>query len=157
MSHAHLPSCHGDDVIGSDRKYGAIRLFQRFVVDPPVRLAWRLELAPPGDAQLETIGRHTGQPHRTPIYNGLLGTTFWLIAQDGPRTGYVRNIETNPRVRVRIAADGRWRTGTAHIVDSDDPRERRRELGWGNGLRRLCLGASHAMSTNPLTIRIDLD
>jgi deazaflavin-dependent oxidoreductase (nitroreductase family) len=144
-------------VIRSDRKYHPVRLFQRFVVDPPVRLAWWLGLAPPGDTLLETIGRHIGQPHRISIYNGLLGTTFWLIAQHGRRTGYVRNIETNPRVRVRIAAGGGWRTGTAHIVDSDYPRERRRELGRGNGWRRLCLSASHAMSTTPLTIRIDLD
>jgi deazaflavin-dependent oxidoreductase (nitroreductase family) len=157
MSHVHLPSCHGDDVIGSDRKYSAVRLFQRFVVNPPVRLAWRLGLAPPGDAQLETIGRNTGQPHRTPICNGLAGTTFWLIAQHGRRSDYVRNIESDPRVRVRISARSSWRAGTAHILDSDDPRERRRELGQGDGWRRLCLSASHAMSTNPLTIRIDLD
>ena len=144
-------------MIGPDRKYRAVRLLQRFVVDPPVRLVWRLGLAPPGDAHLETIGRRTGQPHRTPICNGLVGTTFWLIAQHGRRTDYVRNIESDPRVRVRISAGGRWMTGTAHIVDRDDPGERRRELGQGNGWRQLCLSASHAMSTRPLTVRIDLD
>ncbi len=144
-------------MIGADPKFRAVRLLQRYVVDPPVRMVWRLGLAPPGDAQLETIGRHTGQPHHTPICNGLTGTTFWLIAQHGRRTDYVQNLERDPRVRVRVSADGNWMTGTAHILDSDDPGARRRELGQGNSWRRLCLSASHAMSTDPLTIRIDLD
>jgi deazaflavin-dependent oxidoreductase (nitroreductase family) len=144
-------------VIGSDGKYRAVQLLQRFIVNPPVRLAWRLGLAPPGDAQLETTGRHTGRPHRTPICNGLDGTTFWLIAQHGRRSDYVRNIEANPRVRVRTGSRSGWRTGTAHILASDDPSERRRALSQGDRWRRLCLSASHAMSTNPLTIRIDLD
>jgi deazaflavin-dependent oxidoreductase (nitroreductase family) len=144
-------------VIGSDGKYRAVQLVQRLVVNPPVRLAWRLGLAPPGDAQLETTGRHTGQPHRTPICNGLDGATFWLIAQHGHRTDYVRNIEADPRVRVRVGTRTGWLAGTAHVLESDDPRERRRRLSQIDGWRRLCLSASHAMSTNPLTIRIDLD
>src|SRR6516162_7763245 len=74
----------GPDVTGSDGKYRAVQLLQRFVINPPVRLAWQVGLAPPGDAQLETIGRHSGRPHRTPICNGLEGATFWLIAQTRP-------------------------------------------------------------------------
>jgi deazaflavin-dependent oxidoreductase (nitroreductase family) len=147
----------GPDVIGPDGKYRAVRLLQRFVINPPVRLAWRLGLAPPGDAQLETTGRHTGQARRTPICNGQDGATFWLIAQHGHRTDYVRNIEANPRVKIRTGSRSSWRTGTAHILDSDDPSERRRVLGQDDAWRRLCLSASHAMSTSPLTIRIDLD
>lgn len=83
-------------MIGSDGKYRAVQLVQRLVVNPPVRLAWRLGLAPPGDAQLETTGRHTGRPHRTPICNGLDGATFWLIAQHGHRTDYVRISKPTP-------------------------------------------------------------
>ena len=146
----------GSDVNGSDRKYRTLRLIQHFVVDPPVRLVWRLGLSPPGDAQLETVGRHTGQPRRTQICNGLVGDTFWLIAQNGRRDDYVLNIRANPRVRVRTGSRSSWRTGTAHLLDSDDPRERRRLLGKGDGWRRLCLSASHAMSSEPMTIRIDL-
>jgi len=144
-------------VITLDGKYRAVCLLQRFIVNPPVRLAWRLGLAPPGDAQLESIGRHTGQPHRTPICNGLNGATFWLIAQHGHRTDYVRNIEANPRVRVRTGSRSSWRPGTAHVLDGDDAAERRRVLSQDDFWRRLCLSASHAMSTSPLTIRIDLD
>lgn len=140
----------------TDRRFRALRAAQRFVVDPPVRLVWRLGFTPPGDAELETIGRHTGQPHRTRICNGLTGSTVWVIAQHGHRTDYVRNIEANPRVRFRTGPRQRWRTGVAQVLDSDDPGARRRLLGQGDAWRRLCLSASQAMSTDPLTIRIDL-
>jgi hypothetical protein len=58
------------DVLASDRKYRAVQPHQRFIVNASRRLEWRLEwrlgLAPPGDAQLETTARYTGQPHHTP-------------------------------------------------------------------------------------------
>jgi hypothetical protein len=95
--------------------------------------------------------------HRSSCRTAPVAPTFWLIAQHGRRTNYDRNLESDPRVRVRVSADRNWMTWIAHILDSDDAGARRRELGQGNGWRRLCLSASHAMSTNPLTIRIDLD
>lgn len=71
----------------------------------------------------------------------------------------MRNLEANPRVRVKVRSGWRtgWRSGTAHILDDDDPRERQRILGQGNPARWLCVSASGAMGTNPLTVRIDLD
>jgi deazaflavin-dependent oxidoreductase (nitroreductase family) len=118
-----------------------------------------LGIGPPGDALLETTGRRTGQPRRTPICDGLEGETFWLVAQQGRRANWVRNIETNPRVRVKVRSGWRtgWRSGTAHILDDDDPRERQRILGRGNPARWLCVYASGAMGTSLLTVRIDLD
>jgi deazaflavin-dependent oxidoreductase (nitroreductase family) len=127
---------------------------QRDVLNHLDKLAFRLGVPPAGDALLETIGRRTGDPRVTPVCDGLVGDTFWTIAQRGRRSGYVRNIEANPRVRVKVRSG--WRTGTAHIVDDDDPRERQRILGRGNLARRLCLRASNAMFTSPLTVRIDL-
>ena len=53
------------------------------MVNPIVMLAWDLGLPPPGDALLETTGRPTGQPRRTPVCDGLDGDTFWLVAQRG--------------------------------------------------------------------------
>jgi deazaflavin-dependent oxidoreductase (nitroreductase family) len=144
-------------VIGSDVRYRALHVFQRYVVDPPVRMVWRVGLAPRGDAELETTGRRTGRPHRTRICNGLAGTTFWLLAQHGRRTDYVQNMAADPRVRIRTGPRSGWRTGTAHILDGDDPRERRRLIRQGDAWRWMCLSASHVMSTDPLTIRIDLD
>jgi deazaflavin-dependent oxidoreductase (nitroreductase family) len=132
---------------------------QKRVVNPVVKLAWRLGTPPPGDALLETIGRRTGRPRRTPICDGLDGETFWLVAQRGRRADWVRNIEANPRVRVKVASwpRTRWLAGTARILDDDDPRERQRSIGRANLARRVCVGASGAMDTSPLTVRIDLD
>ncbi len=132
---------------------------QKSVVNPLIKLGFDVGISAPGDALLETTGRRTGKTQRTPVCDGQEGDTFWLIAQRGRRTDFVRNIEADPRVRVKVrrGARMRWRTGTAHILDADDPRERQRILGQGNFPRRLCLSASSALATNPLTLRIDLD
>jgi deazaflavin-dependent oxidoreductase (nitroreductase family) len=132
---------------------------QQHLMNPIVRLAWELKLPIPGDALLETTGRRTGQPRLTPVCDGLDGDTFWLISQRGRHADWVRNIAANPRVRVKVRGGpgASWRTGTAHIVDGDDPRERQRILGQGDLARQLCICTSQAMETSPLTVRIDLD
>jgi deazaflavin-dependent oxidoreductase (nitroreductase family) len=137
----------------------AVHPLQSRVVDPLVRLAFRLGLPDPGDALLETTGRDTGQPRRTPVCDGLEGETFWLLSQRGRDADWVRNIEADPRVRVRPRSrrPTGWRSGTAHVLADDDPRERQRLLGEGKPWRRLCLDASAAMATDPVTVRIDLD
>jgi len=146
-------------VAGPDAKGRVIYPLQKHVLNPVVLLAWQLGIPPPGDALLETTGRRTGRPRQTPVCDGLDGETFWLVAQHGPRADWVKNIRANPRVRVRFRAGSGvgWRAGTAHILDDDDPRERQRLLGRGHPARRLCLCASAAMGTDPLTVRIDLD
>ncbi len=131
---------------------------QTRVVNPIVKLAWGLGIPIPGDALLETTGRRTGRPRRTPVCDGLDGEIFWLVAQRGRRADWMRNIEANPRVRVKVSGlRTDWRTGTAHILDDDDPRERLQILGRANLARRFCVRTSKAMSTSPLTVRIDLD
>jgi deazaflavin-dependent oxidoreductase (nitroreductase family) len=130
---------------------------QKCVINPLDKLAFALRIPPPGDALLETTGRRTGRPRVTPVCDGLAGETFWIVAQQGREADYVQNIQANPRVRVKgsLSRAG-WRAGTAHVLD-DDAAERVRILGRGNRWRRLCLQASGAMDTNPLTVRIDLD
>jgi F420H(2)-dependent quinone reductase len=92
------------------------------------------------------------------VCDGLEGETFWLIAQRGHDADWVRNIEANPRVRVKVSGiHAGWRTGTAYILDDDDPWERQRILSQANFPRRLCMSTSKALNTNPLTIRVDLD
>lgn len=137
----------------------AFHPIQQRLVNPIVRLAWDLKLPIPGDALLETTGRRTGQLRRTPVCDGLDGDLFWLVSQRGRDADWVRNLEANPQVRVKVRGGPRssWRTGTAHILDGDDPHERRRILGRGNLARRLCVYTSKAVDTNPLTVRIDLD
>jgi deazaflavin-dependent oxidoreductase (nitroreductase family) len=114
---------------------------QRLVANPVAR---RLPLT-----LLETTGRKTGQPRRTPVGGRLVGNQFWLVSEHGEHSQYVRNIKANPRVRVRIG--GRWRTGTAHLLPDDDPVQRLR------GLPRLNSAAVRAMGTDLLTVRVDLD
>jgi deazaflavin-dependent oxidoreductase (nitroreductase family) len=120
----------------------------RYVVNPVVKLAVRLRLLR-GWAILETRGRKTGLPRQNPVGNGLDGDTFWIVSEHGRRSGYVRNIAADPRVRVFV--QGRWRTGTAQVLPDDDPRERQRRLpGFNARLVRV-------MGTDLLTVRIDLD
>ena len=144
---------------GSDAKDRIIYPLEKRVVNPIVLLAWDLGLPPPGDALLETTGRRTGQPRRTPVCDGQDGDTFWLVAQRGHRADWVQNIAANPRVRFKFRSGSGvgWRAGTAHILDEDDPRERQRLLAQANLARRWCVRASAAMGTSPLTVRIDLD
>jgi deazaflavin-dependent oxidoreductase (nitroreductase family) len=129
------------------------------LVNPLVRIAFRLGLPDPGDALLETTARRTGKPRLTPVCEGLEGETFWLISERGRDADWVRDIEAAARVRVRPRSrrPAAWRTGTAHLLEGDDPRERRRILSRGGPWRRLCLSASAALAVEPLTVRIDLD
>jgi deazaflavin-dependent oxidoreductase (nitroreductase family) len=118
-----------------------------------------LGLPLPGYALLETKGRKTGKPRRTPVGDGHIGNQFWLVAEHGMKAGYVRNIERDPHVRLKLR-DGlriRWHTGTAHLLSDDDPRERQRWLA-----SRLPSSAGNARAvrlfgTQLLTVRIDLD
>ena len=100
---------------------------------------------------LETTGRKSGQPRRTPVGDGLRGNEFWIVAEHGYGAAYVKNIQANPRVRVKA---GRlpWREGTAQILPDDDPHERMRMLKRrGNDL------AVRLNATQLLVIRVDLD
>ena len=88
---------------------------QRRVMNPFVRLI-------PFQTMLETTGRKSGKPRRTPLGGRLDGQSFWIVSEFGRHSQYVKNIEADPRVRLRLA--GRWRTGAAHVVDGDDARKR---------------------------------
>ena len=122
----------------------------KYLLNPVVRLLFRLRLPPPGVALLETTGRKSGQPRVNPVGNGLEGDTFWIVAENGRRAAYVRNIEANPRVRVKPG--WRWRAGTAHLLPDDDPRERQRKMRG-----KLNSAVVRAVGTELLVVRIDLD
>ena len=136
-----------------------VRTLQKYILNPPVKLLLALGLAPPGYALLETIGRKSGKPRRTPVGNGRLGNQFWIVAEHGKTAAYVLNLERNPQVRLKLR-DGlrmRWHTGTAHVLPDDNPRERQRWLA-----EKLPRSASNARAvrlfgTQLLSIRIDLD
>jgi deazaflavin-dependent oxidoreductase (nitroreductase family) len=98
---------------------------------------------------LETTGRKSGQPRRTPLGGSRIGDEFWFVSEFGDQSQYVKNIQANPRVRVRLR--GRWHSGVAHLVPDDDPRRRLESLPSFNSFGVRTFG------TNLLTIRVDLD
>jgi deazaflavin-dependent oxidoreductase (nitroreductase family) len=127
----------------------------RYVVNPPVRALFRLGVPAPGTAILETTGRRSGRPRRTPVTDGLDGDTFWIVAEHGRRAAYVRNIEADPRVRIRIGRRGR--SGAARVVPGDDPRARLRAIVRARRRSTLNAYAVRAMATELTTLRVDLD
>jgi deazaflavin-dependent oxidoreductase (nitroreductase family) len=119
------------------------------LLNPFVKAAARAGLPLPGLVILETTGRKSGEPRRTPVGKALEGDTLWVLAEHR-RGGYVRNIEANPRVRVRIGSS--WREGTARVLLDDDVRERARRLPNRVNTRTVLL-----MASEPVTVRVDLD
>lgn len=136
-------------------KYRVVTFVQKRLLNPVVRPLLERGVRIPGYAVLETVGRKSGLPRRTPVGDGLDGDTFWIVAEHGRRAAYVRNIEANPRVRVRVR--GSWRSGTAVPMPDDDPRERHRIMGERNKRTRRNAAAVRAFGTDLMTVRIDLD
>ena len=122
-------------------KFRAVTSFQRRIGNPLLR---RL----PRQTLLETTGRVSGLPRRTPVGGRRVDRHFWLVSEYGAKSQYVRNIQADPRVRVRIG--GRWHAGTARLLPDDDPRARLRTLPRFNS------AAVRAVGTNLLTVRVDL-
>jgi deazaflavin-dependent oxidoreductase (nitroreductase family) len=124
-----------------EAKFRAVTAFQRRIANPILR---RL----PSQTALETTGRKSGLPRRTPVGGRRVGGEFWLVSEYGDKSQYVRNIQAHPEVRVRIR--GRWHTGTAHLLPQDDARARLRTLP------RMNSAVVWAFGTNLLTVRVDL-
>jgi len=140
-------------------KHRIVHLLQKYFLNPPIKILFAIGIVPPGYALLETVGRKTGKPRRTPVGNGRVAGEFWIVSEHGMKAGYVRNIESNPRVRLKLRKGllGRWYTGTANLMPEDDPRERQRWLS-----RELPSSAANAAAvrlfgTGLLTIRIEID
>lgn len=135
-----------DDQLRRRRRVVAI---QKFVLNPPTKLAVYLGLVP-GHAIVETTGRKTGKRRRTVVGVHEEGDTLWVVAEQGRHAAYVRNMEANPQVRIRLR--GRWRSATGHLVDDDDPVKRVESFGRERHARLVT-----SMGTSLLTLRFDLD
>jgi deazaflavin-dependent oxidoreductase (nitroreductase family) len=120
------------------------------LLNPLVKAAARAGLPLPAIVILETTGRRSGRPRRTPVGKSIVGDTLWVVAEHGLRASYVRNVEADPRVRVRVGR--RWRTGTAAVLPEDDWRARQREIP-----NRANSAMVRAMGSDPVTVRVDLD
>ena len=131
------------------------RAIEKYVSNPGMRLALRAGVAPRTFALLETTGNKTGRRRLTPIGNGLDGDTFWLVSELGLGSGYARNVQANPKVRVKVGR--RWYSGIATFLPDDDGWNRREEIDRRNGLMGKFDGKIfRASATTPVTIRIDL-
>ncbi|MGW1007161.1 nitroreductase/quinone reductase family protein [Streptomyces sp. NPDC002520] len=123
-------------------KHRVVTRFQRYLANPLNR---RL----PFQVLLETTGRTSGLPRQTPVGGRRVGESFWLVSEFGYKSQYVRNIQADPKVRVRIA--GRWHQGTAHLLPDDDPVARLRSLPRFNS------AAVRAFGNDLMTVRVDLE
>ena len=115
-------------------------VFQKRLANPLLR---RL----PTQTLLETTGRKSGEPRRTPLGGSKVGDQFWFVSEFGEKSQYVKNIQTDPNVRVRL--NGKWHNGIAHLVPEDDPHARLKTLPQFNSIGVRTFG------TNLLTIRVD--
>jgi deazaflavin-dependent oxidoreductase (nitroreductase family) len=127
--------------MADDLRNRITNLLQKRVANPLMR---RL----PTHTLLETTGRKSGEPRRTPLGGSKVGNEFWFVSEFGENSQYVKNIKANPNVRVRLR--GRWHNGTAHLVPDDDPHERLRSLPQFNSFGVRTFG------TNLLSVRVDL-
>jgi deazaflavin-dependent oxidoreductase (nitroreductase family) len=134
----------------ADRKRRLSKFASVKLLNPVMRRALEAGIVPHGWALLETTGRRSGEPRRVPVGNGLRGPHFWIVAEHGRHAAYVRNIEAEPRVRVKVGR--RWLSGTAHVLPEDDPRERLRMLK-----RPLNDAGLRVMASEMLVVRVDLD
>lgn len=124
-----------------ETKFRAVTAFQRRIGNPLLRQL-------PAQTLLETTGRNSGLPRRTPVGGRLVGREFWWVSEYGDMSQYVRNILAHPEVRIRVG--GRWYTGVARPLPEDDARARLRSLPRFNS------AAVRMLGTNLLTLRADL-
>lgn len=124
-----------------------------------MRRLLELGLAPRAFALLETTGRHTGLARRTPVGNGMVAGTFWLVAARGDDADYVKNLRADPVVRVKVG--GHWLQGAAEVLPHDDPDQRLAYIlahfGWLRRLDAKALSASiRSLHSTPRVVRIRL-
>jgi deazaflavin-dependent oxidoreductase (nitroreductase family) len=103
---------------GQRTKQHRVRLVQRWLLNPPLRVLTYLGLLR-HHAVLETTGRRTGRSRRTVV--GIArqpDSVLWIVAEHGRRAGYVRNLDAEPNVRIHLGR--RWQRGAARLVDNDN-------------------------------------
>ena len=139
-------------------KVKLVRTVQRWTINPLMRLLLMVGVNPLGLAILETRGRSSGRPRRVPVGNGRKGDEFWIIAEHGLRAGYVRNIQHDPRVRVRlrIGLRYRWVPGVATVRLDDDPLARQRRIVRWHPLRALNAINVRVLGADLLTVHVRL-
>jgi deazaflavin-dependent oxidoreductase (nitroreductase family) len=94
----------------------------------------------PAYLYLTTTGRRSGLPREIEIWFTQWQGRFYVIAEQGERAQWVRNLGANPRVRWRVAKEAF--AGLARVIDpAIDPdlhavvqARSGEKYGWGDGL-----------------------
>jgi deazaflavin-dependent oxidoreductase (nitroreductase family) len=135
-----------------------VRTFQRWTINPVMRLLLAIGINPLGLAILETRGRNSCRPRRVPVGNGRKGDSFWIIAEHGLHANYVRNIVRDPRVRVRLRIGWRyrWVTGAATLLPDDDALARQRRIIAWHPLRALNAVSVRTLGADLVTVHVRL-
>jgi deazaflavin-dependent oxidoreductase (nitroreductase family) len=122
----------------------AVRFYMKYLGNPALRgvSAWM-----PGFAVLEVVGRKTGRPRQVNVGGRVIGDAFWFLARKDAH--YVRNLEANPRVRIRF--QGRWHDGVAHLMPDESPRPHLLHLNAMNGAFLWLVGV------DLMPVRVDLE
>ncbi|MBI3913805.1 MAG: nitroreductase family deazaflavin-dependent oxidoreductase [Chloroflexi bacterium] len=89
---------------------------------------------------LTTTGRKTGLPREIEIWFVEAEGKYYILAEHRHKAQWVKNIQTNPRVRVRVGA--REFAATARVLDAERDRDafrraqalEKEKYGWGTGL-----------------------
>jgi deazaflavin-dependent oxidoreductase (nitroreductase family) len=119
------------------------------------RTFWRLVNPPtrgvagfmPWWVLLETNGRKTGRRRTTPLARGPVdGDVVWLISVHGRHAHWVRNLEAQPKVRIKLS--GRWHDACATVHGYDESIIRRFNLYARSGPRTLGI--------DPTLVRVEL-
>src|SRR5215510_9900451 len=99
--------------MNAELKRRIVHALGKYVLNVPDKLLFAAGLAMPGRALLETIGRKTGRPRRTPVGDALVDTQFWIVAEDGMQAKSVSNNTKNPRFRLELrhGSQARWLSG----------------------------------------------
>ena len=136
-----------------------VRTVQRYTMNPLMRLLLAVGINPFGLAILETRGHLSGKTRRVPVGNGRKGDSFWIIAEHGSRAGYVRNIQHDPhvRVRLRVGLRYRWVPGIATVCPDDDPLARQRHIIAWHPLRALNAVNVRVLGADLLTVHVQLN
>ncbi|HEY6328199.1 MAG TPA: nitroreductase family deazaflavin-dependent oxidoreductase [Blastocatellia bacterium] len=96
--------------------------------------------AEPGVLFLTTTGRNSGLPREIEIWFVASSDKLYILAEHFYATQWVKNIQSNPRVRV-VVGDREFQA-TARILDEKNDREtwelaralEAKKYGWGDGL-----------------------
>jgi deazaflavin-dependent oxidoreductase (nitroreductase family) len=104
---------------------------------------------------LTTVGRRTGLERTIEIWFALEEDVLYMLSGGGDRSDWVRNLQRNPRVSVRLGTS--TRPGNARIVDDSDEEAHARRLlagkyqGWREGKRL------SGWARTSLPVAVDLD